>query len=293
MLPNAVPFVSPRGLLWMFSLGIAFKHRLSILGATLSWLQWRALGACRHLFGADRWSVFPMFWPPIMLKQAGSCPSWVYKEIFVKNCYLLDELVSCRSKINRVIDLGANIGFASLYFARLFPNATIEAVEMNPHLIPTLRWNIRPFKNRVRVIHAAVSTQKGTATAVIDHDSASYLNTSLKGVHGADKRAVSTSEVSVECIAISDFLTAPAGLLKVDIEGAEYDVLASPAVKPENILAIVGELHGLPATLDQVDRIASMLGARGYRVELGEISDGGQIFTAFAEDARRFTGFTN
>ena len=43
----------------------------------------------------------------------------------------------------RILDCGANVGLASLYFKRLYPQARITAYEADPDIYQCLRNNLR------------------------------------------------------------------------------------------------------------------------------------------------------
>src|SRR5882762_5838444 len=55
---------------------------------------------------------------------------------------------------SHIIDLGANIGFASVYFASRWPNAQILAIEPAHGNIELLKKNVLPWGN-IKVIQAA------------------------------------------------------------------------------------------------------------------------------------------
>jgi FkbM family methyltransferase len=78
----------------------------------------------------------------------------VFDNIFVENELGFWNNVS--GPVNLVIDLGANIGCASVLFLNVFPDAFVLAVEPDPANFELCRHNLAAYGDRVKVIQAAV-----------------------------------------------------------------------------------------------------------------------------------------
>ena len=65
------------------------------------------------------------------------CPQW--DDIFVKRTLAF----TSASPSPRILDCGANVGLASLFFRRLYPDARITAFEADPTLFAILDANLR------------------------------------------------------------------------------------------------------------------------------------------------------
>ena len=62
----------------------------------------------------------------------------------------LTQIIEFQSrKIERVLDIGANIGQSSYTFRKIFPNAEIHAFEPNPLIFEVLRKNLKKSKIQV------------------------------------------------------------------------------------------------------------------------------------------------
>jgi FkbM family methyltransferase len=140
----------------------------------------------------------------------------VYEDTLLNEQYAFDLPFSPRT----IIDAGANIGTASLYFARKYPNATIIAVEAAPSNFALLSENVRAY-SAITPVHAALWNRDGEIT-VSDADPAT-------GAHGdwgfvtyrncGDKvRAVTMHTL------MQEFGIAAIDVAKIDIEGAEQEV---------------------------------------------------------------------
>jgi FkbM family methyltransferase len=112
-------------------------------------------------------------------------------------------------------DIGANVGFLTLVGARLVgPSGAVWAFEPNPETIPVLRRNValNGFRH-VTVVESAVGARVGRARLVSDDPLTAHLGTAGVSVD------VTTLDAMLEQLR-------PPDLVKIDVEGAEADVLA-------------------------------------------------------------------
>lgn len=126
-----------------------------------------------------------------------------------------------------IIDAGANIGLFSCYAASRIPNSEVFALEPFPATYDRLVEHVRGngLASRVHTFNVALGSSSGTAKMVA-------AARSSQGFHvlqsGENSRAPS---VRVPTVRLAEFLERiPAkaiDLLKMDIEGSEYDVLLS------------------------------------------------------------------
>jgi FkbM family methyltransferase len=158
-----------------------------------------------------------------------------------------------------ILDLGGNVGFASVFFACRYPAARIICVEPAETPQKTLRANIAPFSN-IEVVQVAVTDQDGTVnfyegpTDIGSSLSRREGSSEARPVQGKTLRSL-LREAEVERV----------DLLKVDIEGAEWDVLRD--LGGVDARMIIAELHLdlCSATLDDFRRALS-----DYEVEITE-----------------------
>jgi FkbM family methyltransferase len=144
----------------------------------------------------------------------------VIKETWVENVYRINESDFCDSKV--MLDIGANIGAVSVYAASL--GAHVVAVEPDPDNLAYLRRNLadNDFPGSYEVIEAAVTDKPGTLNLQPGHG------------HSQIVARKSKSTVEVAGITLADVYRAAdapyCDVLKVDIEGAEYPLIAATPI---------------------------------------------------------------
>jgi len=121
---------------------------------------------------------------------------------------------------HEVIDIGANIGDSSLFFA-IHNAKKIYAVEPHPEAIKIAKYNIREnnMENVIELIHAGVSEKSGTIK--INESSKSECGYSLKNdLDGICVPLVSVKNLIERC-------NSNKIILKMDCEGCEYPAILS------------------------------------------------------------------
>jgi FkbM family methyltransferase len=180
------------------------------------------------------------------------CPQW--QDIFVKRALAFDTT----STSPRILDCGANVGLASLFFHRLYPAARITAFEADPSLFGILDANLKANgAGRVETRHAALWTSNGSLTFRSEGSDSGMIE-SLPG-------AVAGSNTTVPSLRLRDVLAeGPVDLLKLDIEGAEDAVLADCEPVLHHVKALVMDLHEFDPALRQAPRVLERLTHAGF-----------------------------
>ncbi len=161
------------------------------------------------------------------------------EKVFVDEEYRLPSEINPRFDISPrlIIDAGANIGMASLYFSREFPNAKIYAIEPDESNFELLRKNCEGISN-IKLVHGALWPSH-TNLQIADLSVDNWLFT---------VRAASDAQASVNAVTLPDII-AESGmeridLLKLDIEGAEFELFSESCEGwLPKINVIVIELH--------------------------------------------------
>jgi FkbM family methyltransferase len=206
----------------------------------------------------------------IVLRPPPSTDLATAYELFTGDCYRPPRPLKSES-VRRVIDLGANVGYSVLYWLRTFPGADITAFEPHPTHCEQIRRHLRlnRMEDRVRLIEAAAGTADGHAILSDRENSSSVVGT--------------TDGLSVPVVDV--FAAAVGGsvdLLKIDIEGAEYPILADSRFAELRPRAVVLEWHTVPGPESGAAWCELRLAEVGYETcRVWEAADHGIIW-AFA-----------
>ncbi len=138
------------------------------------------------------------------------------------------------AQVKLVVDLGANVGFSTLYFLERFQNSRIIGFEPHPLHFEQAQRNLGLNDARDRVeLHPFAAGSHNRSMQLSDKGSSSSL---IENATGA--------AVSIQVVDIFPLLRGKKiDLLKMDIEGGEYEILADPRFGELNIGAIVMEWH--------------------------------------------------
>jgi FkbM family methyltransferase len=117
-----------------------------------------------------------------------------------------------------IVDCGANIGITSLFLAARYPGARILSVEPHPENFALLRTNVAQVP-RILPIHACVTGASRSAVRFTT-DQAAWGNRIA-----AHDRGVLVPAITIEELCEQNGIK-KIDLLKLDIEGAEEQVLA-------------------------------------------------------------------
>jgi FkbM family methyltransferase len=209
--------------------------RTTVLGMTVSFFNWR----CLH---------------------------YLFDEVFLHSCYAFES----STRAPRIIDAGANIGLASLWLSEVFPDAEVIAVEPDPATFSLLETNLHENdRSRVEAVAAALTSRSGTTELMVDPARPGNLHQSL------DPARMDGAAVEVPAVALSELIDGPVDLLKLDVEGAEHDVItelvSSGALSQVKALAMEYH-HHIDPEVERFGEMLSMLEAAGfsYRVSSSE-----------------------
>jgi FkbM family methyltransferase len=197
----------------------------------------------------------------------------VVQEILVHRIYAVD-----LAGVRHILDLGGNIGIATLWFAWSFPDAQICTVEPVPGNLSVLERNVQLNRAAVRVVAAAVGPADGTARFALSADPRqNSLNTAAPGL---------AKTIDVDVVSVPSLMALMGwddiDLLKIDIEGGEKEVLAGNPAWLRKVRCIVGEGHfGVGYDIDACRRDLEPM---GFRVESIVENDGAWAFLARRPD---------
>lgn len=193
----------------------------------------------------------------------------ILREIFFEECYKLP----LGNVPKRIIDGGANIGLATLYFKSVYPNAEVLAFEPNEYAHNFLIKNLKANQiSGVKVFKAALSGHSGKLKFNVCPDElmASTATNRLK------IREVESNEMLVDAVILSDYLDQRVDILKLDIEGAESGVLAEVEHKLNRVKYLFLEMHYTQGDdSNDIGLIFQILQKHGFEYHVRSSSSGG------------------
>ncbi len=146
---------------------------------------------------------------------------------------------------DHVVDCGACCGhfsiLADVFLKSRFGSAETKftLIEANPLAVPVLKRNLADtgLLERARVIHSILGT-KSTSPASLWVDRRNWLSASINPFPGARQFRVATGDLA----SLTD--NESVGVLKIDIEGAEHQLIESEQEVFRRTTMVLAELHG-------------------------------------------------
>ena len=177
---------------------------------------------------AARWARRPLF------VRLNSSDVAVFRQVFLEREYAITDRIG--GPLDTIIDAGANIGFTSVWLAERHPQALIYALEPDAGNFELLLRNTQGY-DRVRCVRGALWNRDEPLALDTGHADFAFQ---VKPVEVA-------STPAVEGWRLSTFMDRNgirrATLLKLDIEGAEHEVLRDAPAWIGRVDHIVIELH--------------------------------------------------
>lgn len=161
----------------------------------------------------------------------------IFEQVFIYEEYHIP--IPTHIKPQLIIDGGANVGYASIYFANQFPEAKILAIEPSQLNLEFLKENVSYYP-QVTIIPAALWNEKIFLENSTPHNA--------KGGAGFRvSEAKSTTTELIHSITIEDILQLAnadrISILKLDVEGAEKEIFSNSDNWINKIDMIIVELH--------------------------------------------------
>jgi FkbM family methyltransferase len=192
----------------------------------------------------------------------------IYDDIFTENTYFFET----ENPSPHIIDCGGHIGLAVLYFKNLYPFSRVVTFEPNPETFSLLKRNIAQNSLRgVEAINMALSHED-------NKDAILYVGENfLEAWDSTDTIKPDLWDnmdqyrgISVRSARLSSYINGKVEFIKLDIEGAEYDVLEESKAKINSVGAITLEYHQNAHNLAEgkLEKTIALLSGGGFRYEL-------------------------
>ena len=149
-----VPFGLGKSIKALLRYSKKLRRYMSLLGFApgVRWLAIRVADRFKIISGETRVRP-PGVKHPVTMRVGGSSDPLVFEQIFINA--ELEALIRRVRNARTIVDLGANVGYASIVFLNAFPSANVLAVEPDPKNAALCGRNLDPYGNRVRLVEAA------------------------------------------------------------------------------------------------------------------------------------------
>jgi FkbM family methyltransferase len=185
--------------------------------------------------------------------------AWQLKGIFGNECYRFNP----DSNNPVILDIGSNIGTSIIWFKNSYPSSVIYAFEADRDIYTICKQNVAPYQN------------------VYLDNKACWISDELLSFHskGADGgtllgEEMGDEEEKVQGIRLKDFIDNFDGtidFLKMDIEGAEGEVMKDCQNSLQKVNNIFIEYHSFSKGHQQLGEILSILSKNGFRYYVEEV----------------------
>lgn len=203
---------------------------------------------------------------------------WSYlsalKEIYIDEVYKIHPKISIQS----CLDVGANLGFSVAYFKRRFPQAHITAVEADPEIFNFLEANIlaNDLKS-VELIRGAAWVRNEKVMFHQDHSQGGALSE-----HSTHK-----SNVMIAAFDLKEIIKSRSwDLLKLDIEGAEAEILQHVSDEIGRFKFIFIEYHESTFEIGRLSGILSLLEENGFKYSVTKVHGTENMFFSYDRKSR-------
>jgi len=157
----------------------------------------------------------------------------IYEQAFPQNPY--------------IIDCGANIGMSVIYLKNIAPDALIDAFEPDERNFSLLKKNVQSFDLKDVFLHNAAVWKEDTE---LNFSAEGTMSSRISNAGAEGKGSI------VKAVRLRNYLTRKVDFLKIDIEGAEFEVLKDSADMLYLVKHMFIEYHG---TFEQNGELLSML----------------------------------
>ncbi len=197
---------------------------------------------------------------------------WQYQEIFLHHFYAFNTT----SERPVIYDCGANIGTSVIFFANSYPKAKIVAFEASPYIYGILKKNIENNNIKNAILYQNAVWTKNEELEFSDEG----------GDSGSIYSIANTKKVKVKAIDFLEILNKEEhiDMLKMDIEGAENDLIPHIASAFHKIDKMFIEYHSFNNEKQRLDEILSLLKQNKFRYYIRHVNNRKSPFIDIAKD---------
>ncbi len=170
---------------------------------------------------------------------------------------MADSIIQCG---DRILDLGAGLGFVGIHAIKNLGAQSIVAVEANPGTYELLKDNYSRNKVSGECLHAAASNNDGFQSLIVTED---FWTDRLENSDNT-KDVVKREVPALSFDTLFKMCGERTEVLMIDIEGAEFHAVQSPI--PKGIRAVIIEIHPDILSKNDVGSVTHWLVSQDFRL---------------------------
>jgi len=217
----------------MRNFGLAMIRLISLIryfglssGVRIFWQLWKGNGKSEFTIN-DRHFKNKLFF------RSHQSDPYIFDQVFVEQQYRFPD--KFKGEVKWIIDAGANIGMASVYFSNRFPGAKIFSIEPDAGNFNLLQKNTSGYPN-ITCIQAALWDKE----EMLDIGNKTQLSAGYIVEHTKKNNGI--PGITIQGI-LNKYEMNEVNIVKIDIEGAEERVFSSSTEWINQSECIIVELH--------------------------------------------------
>ena len=194
--------------------------------------------------------------------RKGTSDKGVINDIWIRNTYIPKGFEIRETDI--IIDIGAHIGVFAIFAAKKAGKGKVFAIEPFPENYSLLTENVKlNDADNVITLNAAVCGKPGKKSLFLSEESVCH---SFYKFQNQSERKLVVDGITLHGIMEKNGLER-VDLLKIDCEGAEYDILLNDKKALDKIDRITMEYHNIDG--NSPEQLKAFLEEKGFDVEMG------------------------
>jgi len=142
------------------------------------------------------------------------------------------------------IDIGANLGYWSIFVKRNYVNSSVFAIEPNPERFQLLNQNVLINHLEIKTLRCGISRKSERNSFYLSRDLSLHASASKIG-----RNVKNSEEILIDYKTLDDILAQlddsdKTIVIKLDVEGAEHEILQSSFRAFKDNVIIIFEQHG-------------------------------------------------
>ena len=184
---------------------------------------------------------------PVLRAPNTRLAAWPLLEVLVGDVYHLECLPwRASSEMSMcAVDIGAHVGSFTVALSQRYPRANIICYEPSPHSASYLQANIATnhLDERVQIYEAAIASESGSVLLYSNADGSCQASI-IEPLNVSD--TATGSEILCPAVAFQAAMSSAGkvDLVKIDCEGAEYDIILNSASSCwDDVICVLLEYH--------------------------------------------------